>query len=321
MPRQSVYMRAALIHEWNSAPVVADVPRVSRRPGETLVRIEAATVSHLDMTVASGEFVTRPPLPYVPGVEGAAVVVESDTMSSGQQVIFRDGALGLTSDGAWREFASVPDNALVPLDEPLPPPIAATFFTPVTTAYIALFDIGCLQPGQTVLISGAAGSVGSVAVQLAQKAGCDVIALVSSKSRLRQLPEGVRGVALDDEAVLAQLRETRPADLHLDTIGGDGLADRLSWVRFGGRVACLGYTAGTTFSVDLPNWFFSDVAILPVNLLSREARAQEVARDLLPQIANGEIGFNIEEFRIEQVAEAWEMLSSRKITGRAVIRF
>ncbi|MGY6655467.1 quinone oxidoreductase family protein [Amycolatopsis sp. TRM77291] len=314
-------MRAALIHEWKSGPVLTDLPEVPRHPGETLVRIEAATVSHLDATVASGEFVTSPDLPYVPGVEGAAVVVESDTLPVGQQVIFRDGALGLTGDGSWREYASIPDNVLVPLQTQLPPSIAATFFIPVTTAYIALFDIGSLQPGQTVLISGATGAVGSVAVQLAKSAGCDVIALVSRKSRLQLLPDDVHGIALDDESALAELRETRPADLHLDTIGGPGLGDRISWVKFGGRVACVGYTAGATFTLDLPNWFFSDVAILPVNLLSREARAQEVARDLLPQVASGAIGFDIQEFPIEQVAEAWEKLNSRKVTGRAVLRF
>ncbi|MGC7100645.1 quinone oxidoreductase family protein [Amycolatopsis lurida] len=314
-------MRAALIREWKSAPVLADLPEVVRQPGETLVRIEAATVSHLDVTVASGEFVTSPSLPYVPGVEGAALVVESDTLAPGQQVIFRDGALGLTHDGSWREYASVPDHVLVPLEVPLSSPVAATFFIPVTTAYIALFDIGGLQSGQTVLISGATGAVGSIAVQLAKSAGCHVIALVSRASRLPQLPDGVQGVAGDDEATLAELRKTRPVDLHLDTIGGPGLADRLSWVRPGGRVACLGYTAGTTFSVDLPNWFYSDVAILPVNLLSREARAQKVALDLLPRIANGEFRFDIQEFPIEQIAEAWGKLNSREVAGRAVIRF
>ncbi|MFJ9587970.1 quinone oxidoreductase family protein [Streptomyces acidicola] len=314
-------MRAALIHQWKSAPVFADLPEVTRSPGETLVRIEAATVSHLDVTVASGEFALSPDLPYVPGVEGAAVVVESEVFRPGQQVIFRDGGLGLSENGSWREYASVPDNVLVPLEITLPPSTAATFFTPVTTAYVALFDIGGLQPGQTVLVSGATGAVGSVALQLAGSAGCDVIALVSRRSRLARLPDGVQGVALDDEEALAKLREARPVDLYIDTIGGEGLSDRISWVKPGGRVACLGYTAGTTFSVDLPNWFFSDVAILPVNLLNKEARAQEVARELLPRIAKAEIGFDIEEFTIEQAAEAWEKLNSGQVTGRAVIRF
>jgi NADPH2:quinone reductase len=177
-------MRAALIHEWKSAPTFAEIPEVTRRPGETLIRIEAATVSHLDVTVATGEFTVRPELPYVPGVEGAAVVVESDTLPPGQQVIIRDGALGLVNDGVWREHASVPAGDLVPLDLPLPPSVAATFFTPVTTAYAALFDIGDLRPGQTVLVSGASGAVGSVAVQLARSAGCEVVALLSTRHAL-----------------------------------------------------------------------------------------------------------------------------------------
>ncbi|MEU3855160.1 zinc-binding dehydrogenase [Streptomyces sp. NPDC029554] len=314
-------MRAALIHQWKSAPASSHVPEVARRPGETLVRIEAATVSHLDVTVASGDFSVSPCLPYVPGVEGAAVVVESDVFAPGRQVIFRDGPLGLSDHGTWREYASVPDHVLMPLDVPLSPSVAATFFTPATTAYVALFDVGGLQAGQTVLVSGATGAVGSVAVQLAKSAGCDVIALVSRRSRLERLPDGVQGVALDDEEALSELRETRPVDLLVDTIGGEGLSDRISWMKFGGRVACLGYTAGTSFSINLPTWFFSDVAILPVNLLTKGDRAKEVARELLPQIASGDIKFDIEEFAIEQVAEAWEKLNSGRVTGRAVIRF
>jgi NADPH2:quinone reductase len=314
-------VRAALVHEWRSPPAFADVPEVTRRQGETLVEVQAATVSHLDVTVASGEFSVSPPLPYVPGVEGAGIVVESDTLPRGQQVIVRDGRLGLTCDGAWRERASVADEDLLPLDIALPPSIAATFFTPVTTAHVALFDVGRLQAGQTVLVSGAAGAVGSVAVQLARSAGCQVIAVQSRASRPATPPPGVTVVTLDDDAARTRLRASRPADLLVDTIGGEGLGDRLSWVRPGGRVACVGYTAGTAAVLDLPNWLYADVALSPVNMIARRERAEQVARQLLPDIASGAIRLQVEEFPIERVAEAWQKVNSRTASGRAVIRF
>jgi NADPH2:quinone reductase len=301
-------MRAALIHAWKSPPAFAEIPDVTRAHGETLVDIQAATVSHLDVTVASGEFSLSPPLPYVPGVEGAGIVVESDALARGQQVIVRDGALGLTRDGAWRERVSVADDDLLPLDITLPPSVAATFFTPVTTAYVALFDVGRLEPGQTVLVSGATGAVGSVAV-------------ASRASRAAQFPDGVSVVALDDETTSARLRASRPADLLIDTIGGEGLGDRVTWVRPGGRVACVGYTAGTTATIDLPNWFFADVSLHPVNMITRRGRAQDIARQVLPDIASGAIRLQVEEFPIEQVAVAWQKLNSRTANGRAVLRF
>ena len=314
-------MRAVRIHAWNTAPAIDKLGEPDRGTGETLVKVDAATVSHLDITVATGEFTLRPPLPYVPGTEGAATVLASDTFDPGTQVIFRDGAVGLDRDGTWRERAAVRDDALLPLAIRLDPSVAATFFVPVTTAYVALHDIGGMEPGQTVLVSGATGAVGSMAVQLARAAGANVIALVSKAARLPDLPEGVQGVALDDARAAAELRAARPADLLLDTIGGPGLSQRIGWVRFGGKVACVGYTAGTEFTIDLPNWFFTDVAILPVNLMSREARAQEVARELLPQIADSTIKVNVDEFPLEQAAEALRQLANGQIRGRAVIRF
>ncbi|NDK91159.1 zinc-binding alcohol dehydrogenase family protein [Gordonia desulfuricans] len=314
-------MRAARIHDWDKPPVVEDIPVPTRRPGETLVRVDAATVSHLDITVSTGRFELVPPLPYVPGCEGAATVLESDTHAPGTQVIFRDGVIGLDRDGTWREQVAVSDDALMPLGTPLDPAIAATFFVPTTTAYVALFDVGALESGQTVLVSGATGAVGSMALQLAQDAGAEVIALVSRADRLARLPEGVRGVALDDAAATSALRDAKSADLLLDTIGGQSLSERIGWVKPGGKVACLGYTAGTELTIDLPNWFFSDVTIAPVNLLNKEPRAQEVARSLLPKIADGTLRVTVEEFSLDEASTALERLSHGSVTGRAVIRF
>ncbi|MFT4287521.1 quinone oxidoreductase family protein [Nocardioides sp.] len=314
-------MRAARIHDWKTAPVLEDLPYPQRAPGSTLVRLTAATVSHLDLTVQTGEFDLVPPLPYVPGCEGAGVVVESDTLAFDTQVIFRDGAIGLDRDGTWQEFICVPDDTLVALTPTVDPAIAATFFTPTATAAVALFEVGGLEPGQTVMITGATGAVGSMAVQLAHDAGARVLALVSGSARLAGLPAGVSGVALDDEAAVAELARDRPADLLVDTIGGAGLSERIGWVRPGGAVASLGYTAGTEFTIDLPAWFFSSVRILPVNLMAHQPQAKNYAAELLPKFADGTLGLRIEEFSLGQAAEALEKLATHQIAGRAVIRF
>jgi NADPH:quinone reductase-like Zn-dependent oxidoreductase len=249
-------MQAARIHAWGRPPVIETVEEPVRAPGHTLVRVDAATVSHLDLTVASGDFGRLPPLPYVPGVEGSATVLESDRFTPGTQVIFREGTLGLETDGTWRERACVPDEALAPLSVRLAPSVAATFFSPVTTAYVALHDIGRVQPGETVVVTGVAGAVGSVTAQLAMAAGAQVVGVVSREARLSDLPEGVSGVVLSDAAAVGELARTRPVDLLVDTVGGAGLAQRLNWVRSGGRAVCLGYTAGT----DVPPLIFDPAA-------------------------------------------------------------
>ncbi|MGO4188516.1 quinone oxidoreductase family protein [Pseudarthrobacter sp. TAF60_1] len=314
-------MRAALIHEWNTPPLISDVAEPHRLPGETLVQIDAAAVGHLDITVATGEFTLQPPLPYVPGVEGSGTVLESDTFEPGTQVILRDGTIGVDRNGTWRERAAVPDAALTPLRIRVNPSVAATFFVPTATAYIALHDLGSLKNGQTVIISGATGAVGSMAVQLALQAGANVIALVSRSSRLAQLPDGVRGITADDAAASALLAAERPADLLLDTIGGSDLSQRIKWVRTGGRAICVGYTAGAKFTIDLPNWLLTDVSIVPLSLISKQARAKEVIAQLIPKIADETIRVDFTEFPFEQTADALHLLMSREIRGRAVIRF
>jgi len=314
-------MRAALIHEWNTPPLIGDLAEPHRLQGETLVRIDAAAVGHLDITVATGEFALHPPLPYIPGVEGSGTVLQSDTFEPGTQVIVRDGAIGVDRDGTWRERASIPDAALTPLRIRVDPSVAATFFVPTATAFIALHDLGELRSGQTVAVSGATGAVGSMAVQLALQAGAHVIALVSRRSRLGNLPDGVHGIAVEDASALAFLAAERPADLLVDTIGGPSLGQRIKWVRPGGKAICVGYTAGAKFTIDLPTWLATGVAILPLSLISMQTRAKELIAGLLPKIAEGTIRIEYTEFPLEQTAEALHLLQARGIRGRAVIRF
>ncbi|GAC50748.1 quinone oxidoreductase family protein [Gordonia aichiensis] len=314
-------MRAARVHRWNTAPIVDTVADPTRGDGQSIVRIDAATVSHLDLTVATGSFDLVPPLPYVPGCEGSGSVLDSDTYPVGTQVIFRDGAVGLDRDGTWQERLAVADDSLIVLDQRLDAAVASTFFVPTTTAYVAVHDLGHVQQGQTVLVSGATGAVGSMVVQLARRAGAHVIALVSRRTRLPALPPGVEGIALEDTTATGRLALTRPGHVLIDTIGGPDVVERIGWVRPGGAAICVGYTAGAEVRLDLPNWLFTDVALVPVNLMNCEARALEIARKLLPQIAAGDIAIAVEEFDLERVATAVDRVARGAIAGRAVIRF
>src|SRR5262249_22008355 len=138
-------MRAARFHGWETAPVVENVPEPVRREGEVLVEVRAAAVAHLDVTISGGDFGMKPPLPYIGGVEGAGVVLEADQdsgIAAGTQVMLRGGGLGMLRDGTWCERISVPRKVATPLDPALPPEIAATFFVPATTGYVAVHDVG-----------------------------------------------------------------------------------------------------------------------------------------------------------------------------------
>lgn len=312
-------MRAARIHSWGASPVVEEVSDPS---GETVVRVEAAAVAHLDLTVASGKFQIKPELPHIGGVEGCGIVVTSDVHEPGTRVMLRGGGLGLMKSGTWAELVAVRSKNVAPLPADLSPELGATYFVPTTTAYTALHEVGRLgtwvAEDEVVVVAGAAGAVGSMVVQLALRAGATVIGIVAPEQASR-LPDGVEAVRLDDDARAAELTRDRPATLLVDTLGGQGLAARSRWVQPGGRAASIGYVAGTDVNLDLPNWLLEDVALLPVNMIRRDAAARQHAPMLARLLAAGELTLDVESFDLADVGKALDLLATGGLRGRAVI--
>lgn len=322
-------MRAVRVHAWKQAPTVDEVPRPEPAEGESLVRVEAAAVAHLDRTVAGGDFGMKPVLPYVGGVEGCGVVVSSDEYAEGTRVMLRGGGLGLQRDGTWAEFVAVPTAALSPLPEQMPAELGATYFVPLTTAASALGDIGRLgtwgtpavesAADEVVLVAGAVGAVGSMVCQLALRQGARVIGLVLDADQAERLPDGVEAMLADDSEAHALLAEERPLSLLVDTLGGSELMERMRWVRCGGRAVSIGYVAGKTAPIDLPNWLLLDVALLPVNMIRRTLQARELAAELAPLLVSGELVLDVEVFEFHQAAEALDALGAGRVRGRAVL--
>jgi NADPH2:quinone reductase len=313
-------MRAVRIHTFGATPraTLDVVPDPAPAHGETLVRVEAAAVAHLDLTVASGRFGIKPDLPYIGGVEGCGSVVESDTLGPGTRVVLRGGGLGLVRGGTWAELVTVGTRHLTQLPDGLPAALGATYVVPVTTAHTALHDVGRLgswsadRPDEVVLIAGAAGAVGSMAAQLARRAGATVLGLAPDD---RPLPAGVERVRPDDPA----LARDRPATLLVDTLGGAGLAGRCRWVRPGGRAVLVGYVAGTSTELDLPNWLLDDVALLPINMMRRDKAARAHLPMLERLLMTGELTLDVEAFAMQDASRALHLLATGGLRGRAVI--
>jgi NADPH2:quinone reductase len=304
-------MKAVRVHAWNEPPRVEEVPEPVAAPGTSLVRMQAATVGHIDRTVWSGQFLRHPPLPYVPGVEGAGVVVASERFAPGQRVWLRGAGLGILRAGTWREVIAAPDDALGVLPEGVAMALGSAFFSPCTSAWVALHDVGQVQAGEEVLVCGASGAVGSIACQLAREAGARVRAVVFDAAQAARLPAGV-------EAVAAQ--ELKPeAELLLDTVGGTALPVALRGVAPGGRAVLVGYAGGTQTQLSLPELLQRDVALLPLNMLRREAAGRAAAPALLERIAQGKLELAVREFPLAQAGEALAWIATRGHGGRAVL--
>ena len=289
-------MKAMRIHAWGEAPRLEDLSEPAPRPGRTLVRMAATTVSHLDRSIAAGGFLRHPPLPYVPGVEASGTVLQSDRFVVGSRVWLRGAGLGTVEDGTWRETISAPDAALGELPDAIAMPLGAAFFSPCTAAWVALFGVGALQPGERVLISGASGAVGSIALQLAQAAGARV---------------AIAGDADDDTSAAF--------DLLIDAVGGPPLAGLLTRLVPGGRAVLVGYTAGRRVELDLAELMQRDIRLLPLNMLRREAEARAAAPALLARLADGRLQLALRTFALSQAAEAMDWIAQRGHRGRAVL--
>jgi NADPH:quinone reductase-like Zn-dependent oxidoreductase len=315
-------MRAARFREWGSAPVIEDVPEPVRADGEVLVEVRAAAVAHLDVTISGGDFGMKPPLPYIGGVEGAGVVLEADHdagLAPGAQVMLRGAGLGMLRDGTWTQRVSVPRKAVTVLEPSLAPEVAATFFVPATTGYVAVHDVARTGKGDHVIVVGAAGAVGAMAVQHALAAGATVTGVVGRPEQVSQVPAGAEVLDLTSDSDVAALAAARPASVLIDTLGGEGLIGRTRWVRRGGRAVVIGYVAGPRAEIDLPSWLLDDVALLPVNMIRQERRAREIAPELVRMLAAGELQVAVERFSLGEVARALEALRSGSLKGRAVV--
>lgn len=280
-------MKAVRVHAWGEPPRVEDLPDPQGGAGLALVRMQAATVGHIDRTVWSGQFLRHPPLPYVPGVEAAGVVIQSERFAPGTRVWMRGAGLGIVRDGTWREVIEVPEAALGNLPDAVSFALGSAFFSPCTSAWVALHEVAKLQPGERVLVSGASGAVGSIAVQLAREAGAEIV--------------------------------SEEADVLVDMVGGAVLPQALRSLKPGGRAVLVGYAGGTEVKLDLPELLQRDIALLPLNILRREAAARAAAPQLLQRIADGRLQLAVREFPLNDAAEAMQWIATRGHGGRAVL--
>lgn len=289
-------MKAVRIHGFDAVPVLEEVADPIARPGRTIVRMQAATVGHIDRTVWRGSFLRHPPLPYTPGVEAAGIVVASERYEVGQRVWLRGSGLGTLFDGTWCEQIDAPDEALGLLPDALPMTLGAAFFSPTTSAWVALHEVAKLQAGEQVLVTGASGAVGSLVMQLARDAGCTVMPVN---------PDIAPAAA--------------SADLLIDTVGGNVLAASLPAVRPGGRAVLIGYIAGPALQIDIAHFLQRDVALLPLNMFRREAAGRAAAPELLARLADGRLHLDVQSFALAAATIALDWIAQRGHRGRAVL--
>ncbi|MFG1951854.1 zinc-binding alcohol dehydrogenase family protein [Micromonospora sp. NPDC048830] len=309
----------ARVHQFGSPPRLETAPAPAVAGDSVLVEVRAATVTHLDRTIASGTFGRRPTLPYIGGTQAVGVVV--DGAGTGRWVRLRGAGLGITRDGCWAQWVAAPAASVSGAPSTLDPALAVALPSVATVAYVAVHEVAQVTADDTVIVTGAAGAVGAVAAQLARRAGVRrVYGVVSAEHRVADLPPGVEPVVGQGDALVEALAATGPATVAIDTVGGPVLEALLrAGVAPGGRVAALGHTAGTEITLDLPDWLLADVALLPVNMLRRGERSAVALATVDRLAAEGELTVPVERVGWSGFEDAMTRLQRGDIRGRLVL--
>ncbi|HWC23894.1 MAG TPA: zinc-binding dehydrogenase [Flexivirga sp.] len=311
-------MTALRIHEFGALPRLEAIA-CPRRAGEVLVKVLAAAITHLDLTVASGNFARTPSVPYVPGTQGVGVVVEGP--SAGTRVRLSGQGLGVDRDGCWAEWISVPPAAMSPIPKTLDPAVAVALSTVAATAHVALHEVARVSSDDTLIVTGAGGAVGSVVAQLAIRAGVSrVLGIVSRAESAAALPAGVEPVVGRGDVLAAALARAGRGTVAVDTVGGDVLNVLLrAGIQPGGRVAIVGYTAGTGLELDLPSWLYNDVSLLPVNMLRRRGQSADLLSAADRLATSGDIAVPVQRVRLGDARAAVDRLRRGGVRGRLVL--
>jgi NADPH:quinone reductase-like Zn-dependent oxidoreductase len=303
-------MHVAQVKQFGETPLTARAPEPIPASGEALVEVLVSALNPFDLRVAGGDFYLRPQLPYVPGGEGAGVVLHSDRWPAGTRVRF-----GAARPGGIAQRVAVPDDQLVEIPEEVPDAIAAGIGVAGLAAWCGL-AAGRLGTADRLLVLGATGVVGRLTLQVARILGAArVVAVgrnVETLAALTDTQGADAAVALDgrDPAALAKAvveAAGGPVDVVMDLLWGEpGLAGVMA-AGIGARLVIIGDKAGPTLALPAGLLRSRQLEVRGYTNLALPASEQHAAlTSLLKHAAAGRLQMEHETFPLDQLATAWQ---------------
>lgn len=271
-------------------PVVAERPDPSPGSGEILIRVRAAGINNADLLQVRGAYPAPPGSP--PDILGLELAGEVEALGPGaSRFAVGDRVMAVVGGGAQAELAVVHERMAMPVPDAMGFGEAGGFPEAFTTAHDALFTQGELAPGARVCVHGAAGGVGSAAVQLAVAVNADTVATVRNpalRDAVARLAPGVR--VLDP----AGFGDAGPFDVVLELIGAPNIPADLAALNTGGRIIVIGMGGGAEAQVDLRRLMMTRGRIQSSTLRSRPLEqkadaARRVEAQVLPLVARGKV--------------------------------
>jgi putative PIG3 family NAD(P)H quinone oxidoreductase len=311
-------MRAATIQE--KRLVVEERPDPEPARGELLVRVRAAGLNGADMLQLRGGYPAPPGSPPdIPGLELAGEVVAAGP--DAERFAVGDRVMAVVGGGGHAELAVVHERAAMPVPDALDWPEAGGLPEVFTTAHDAIFSQAGLRPGEHLLVHGAAGGVGTAAVQLGRAAGARVTATVRREELRPQVERlGARAIAPDGFA------EQGPYDVVLELVGASNLGDNLNSLATGGRISVIGIGGtGPVGEINLLAVMGKRARIHGSTLRARPLEEKAIAmrlveKEVLPLFEAGELTVPVAEtFPLDDVEAAYERFQAGGKLGKLVL--
>jgi NADPH:quinone reductase len=308
-----------------------ELPTPEPKAGEVLIEIQAASLNFPDLLIVQNKYQMKPPLPFVPGSEYAGVVRAVGEgvkhLQAGQSVACLSGT------GGFATHVVAPAALCMPLPPGFPPVDAAAFIMIYATSWHALMDRAALKAGETVLILGAAGGVGTAAIQLAKAAGARVIAAASSDDKCAlcktlgadetinysvHTPEK----GLRDE--IKRLTEGKGPDVIYDPVGGAFAEPAFRSIGWRGRYLVVGFASGPIPSLPLNLTLLKGASIMGVfwgDFARREPKANaQMMQTLAGMYLKGQIKPQIDQtLPMQELPKAFAVMGSRSVKGKLVL--
>ncbi|WP_405955407.1 zinc-binding alcohol dehydrogenase family protein [Streptomyces phaeochromogenes] len=328
-------MRAVQVQEYGGPEVLRTVETEVPEPGPGQVSVDVAYtgVNFADLK-ARGEGYRVPSLPFVPGLEVSGRVRALGEGVSGVEV--GQEVAALTAGGAYADVVVTDATTVFPLPSGVDLRTAATLPTVLPTAYALVHAVGRLQPGETVLVQGAAGGIGTAVGQLAKAAGASgVFGVVSGAAKAKYaldhgyddvfvVPSTTDSVEFVDEVRAAT--GGRGVDLALDPVGGETFRASLASLAVFGRLVSFGNASSAEpWQVGQPELYPTGLSVSGFSILTLAQTAPDALRALTEKafaaVAEGVVSLPVTaEFPLEEASEAHRLMGGRTSTGKLLLR-
>ncbi|MBS0360254.1 MAG: NADPH:quinone oxidoreductase family protein [Proteobacteria bacterium] len=307
--------------------VVKEIPTPAPGPGEVLIEVRAAAVNFPDLMQTRGEHQHKPPVPFVPGMELAGVVAALGEGVTGFAV--GDPVCG-GGRGGMAQFAVLPAAGLRRKPDTLSFSQAAGYPVAYLTAYVAFERCARLQPGEWVLVHGAAGGVGLAAVDLARIMGAKVIAASASDRKLAVIqkeyaPDAVVNVSNGFRERVKEITGGKGADVIYDPVGGDVFDESTRCIAFGGRILSIGFTSGRLPTLPVNIALIKGFSVIGVRAGEYGRQFPDKGRENHEAIwklaEEGKVRPRVDaEYPLTDWRKAFDSLADRQVIGKTIVR-